>query len=309
MLRLKRPTTPEELLHTIGEARQAGIQVQIIGSNSTPRGQFSREKLIQPISLLRVNKFIEFAAENRTVTVEAGLTLDALQQHLAWHNQWIAVDPPGLAVRPGGTRTLGGLIATNARGALCERHGDWGTMILGMRWINGAGQWVHEESAVGQPNPMIGSAGGWGCVTEITLRTEMRPADEQALVIFCSASRQVDDMHAAIHATGIQTSYAQTMGGKIFAANPLQLPAARAMVVVGFLDEPEVCAAHIARLRALPELRNIETISQSAVPAARLRSWMTTASALTPPVIDPANAARMHQLKTTHDPRALFGTF
>ena len=42
-----------------------------------------------------------------------------LQRQLAWHNQWLPVDPPAVALkaRRSGQRTIGGLIASNSLGA------------------------------------------------------------------------------------------------------------------------------------------------------------------------------------------------
>src|SRR5579859_6103839 len=53
----------------------------------------NREK-ITGVQLNALNRVLEHTAEDMTVTVEAGITLSALQAALGRHRQWLAVDPP-----------------------------------------------------------------------------------------------------------------------------------------------------------------------------------------------------------------------
>lgn len=57
------------------------------------RANASRER-ITGVDLCALNRVIECVPEDMTVTVEAGITLSALQTALARHRQWLAVDPP-----------------------------------------------------------------------------------------------------------------------------------------------------------------------------------------------------------------------
>ena len=131
-LPLLRPTTSDAFAQAIAIAASRGQQVQITGSGSMPITHFDSGRCIQPISTLRCNKIIEHAVADMTVIAQAGITLDSLQQQLAWHNQWLPIDPPAIAGRSPVQRTLGGLIASNALGPLRYKLGDWRFLLLGM---------------------------------------------------------------------------------------------------------------------------------------------------------------------------------
>src|SRR4051794_3508156 len=93
-LSLKRPTSTEDLAAAVRTAGDAGAQVQLIGSNSLPLTHLASDRPVQPFSTLRLNKILHHAVSDMTITVQAGITLEALQRHLAWQNQWLPVDPP-----------------------------------------------------------------------------------------------------------------------------------------------------------------------------------------------------------------------
>src|SRR5579864_9137959 len=70
------------------------------------------------LSLRRLNRVLEHAWADLTVTVEAGSTIAELQRTLAGHGQRLAVDPlwPEQA-------TVGGILATNDSGSLRLAYG------------------------------------------------------------------------------------------------------------------------------------------------------------------------------------------
>ena len=114
----KRPATVDELSTHIQAAHGARARVRVEGSASMPVVQFDDGRPVHSLSTLRLNKIIDHAVADMTVTVQAGITLEVLQRHLAWQNQWLPVDPPAVGGRLPGQRTIGGLIATNSLGPL-----------------------------------------------------------------------------------------------------------------------------------------------------------------------------------------------
>jgi glycolate oxidase FAD binding subunit len=79
------------------------------------------------LSLEKLNRILDYQPANLTVRVEAGVTLEALNRTLAEHGQFVPLDPP-LPARA----TIGGILATNASGALRVRYGT-ARLVLGMR--------------------------------------------------------------------------------------------------------------------------------------------------------------------------------
>ena len=235
-----------------------------------------------------MNKVIEHAVGDMTVIVQAGISLEALQRTLAWHNQWLPVDPPIIA-REGrnaspGQRTIGGLIASNALGPLRFGCGDWRMLMMGMKWVDGmgtlikgGGRTVKNVAGYNTPRMMIGSCGSLGAIAEVTLRTYARPTDEQCAVFVCESAERAEALVAEVMTSGTTPAYVQAIGGGTFAANPLQLPTMRkgVVIVVGFLDRATGCARQIEIMRGLAAARNVDSISQTAAQAGRLRLWMT----------------------------------
>ena len=50
------------------------------------------------LDLTALHRVVEYTPADMTVTVEAGLTLGALQAQLARHGQWLPIDPPHPAI-------------------------------------------------------------------------------------------------------------------------------------------------------------------------------------------------------------------
>jgi len=79
------------------------------------------------LSTVRLNRVIEHAWADLTVTVEAGCTIAELQRTLAQHGQRLAVDPlwPEKA-------TVGGVLSTNDTGVLRFRYGGLRDLVIGV---------------------------------------------------------------------------------------------------------------------------------------------------------------------------------
>ncbi len=99
-----------------------------------PRGSGSKDAWGNPparadliLSTARLNRIIEHAWADLTVSVEAGCTFATLQNTLAQHGQRIAVDP--LWPEHG---TVGGILSTNDSGTLRIRYGALRDLIIGV---------------------------------------------------------------------------------------------------------------------------------------------------------------------------------
>ena len=80
----------------------------------------SAREPVTGFDLRRMARVLEYTPEDMTVTVEAGITLAALQQKLSERGQWVPVDPPHAD-----TLTVGALLAQNSSG---PRRCGYGTI-------------------------------------------------------------------------------------------------------------------------------------------------------------------------------------
>jgi len=255
---MTRPSTLDEF----AAALVPGIRVT--GSNSMPP---LAPADVPQLSTLRLNKVLRHDPHSHTLTVQPGISFEAIQQALAWHDHWIPMDPPAVGGRRPGTRTIGGILATNSRGPL-GMHTSWRTLAPRGKWIDSRG---HPRE--GGLSAAIGTRGQTGIFTEITLHTQRRPADERMLVLFCDDPGQVETLRATLRAQP-HVAYIQIIGARTFLQNPLELPGVSTTLAVGVLHEH--AADIVNRLRELPILQGMETLSQTAPQAGRLRLWMTS---------------------------------
>jgi len=124
------------------------------------------------LDLTALNRVLEHARDDLTVTVEAGIELRALAAMLRERGQWF---PPALASRPGAT--LGGLIAADRRGLLTASFGSVRDYLLAVVTLDGDGKPVRAgarvvKSVAGYDFMKLhtGALGQLGPIVEATLR-------------------------------------------------------------------------------------------------------------------------------------------
>jgi glycolate oxidase FAD binding subunit len=135
-----------------------------------------------------------------TVTVGAGTPLEELQEALAPHRQWLAVDPPfqvmppvlaGAAPPPSpGLGSVGGLVARGLAGGYRERYLGVRDQLIGLRLLRAdgveamaGGKVVKNVAGYDLMRLLCGSWGSLGLITEVTLRTLPVPPQRQGVLI------------------------------------------------------------------------------------------------------------------------------
>ncbi|HEY2622686.1 MAG TPA: FAD-binding oxidoreductase [Dyella sp.] len=137
------------------------------------------------LSLERMNRVLGFDAVDRTLSVQAGMTLHAV--HEAAREQGL-VYPVDFAAR--GSCSIGGNIATNAGGIRVIRYGNTREWIAGLTVIAGNGELlqlnrglIKNSSGYDLRQLMIGSEGTLGVVVEATLRLTNPPPPSQVMLL------------------------------------------------------------------------------------------------------------------------------
>jgi glycolate oxidase FAD binding subunit len=128
---------------------------------------------------------IEYAPEDQTVTVEAGMTFAELDRLLGEHNQMLPID-----VVDRDHATIGGAIATNAFGRRRQRYGTLKDAIVGITIVRtdgvrarGGGKVVKNVAGFDIPKLMVGSLGTLGAIVSATLRVYPVPEAVRAAVL------------------------------------------------------------------------------------------------------------------------------
>jgi glycolate dehydrogenase FAD-binding subunit len=141
----------------------------------------------------------EHAPSDQIVAVEAGLTLAALQRHLAPHGQRLAVDPPEPE-----RATVGGVLAAGAFGPRRTRFGTVRDLVIGITVVradgviaHGGGKVVKNVAGFDLPRLFYGSLGTLGLIAEVIFRLHPLPETSATLALAGLAPRAVRALAAA----------------------------------------------------------------------------------------------------------------
>jgi glycolate oxidase FAD binding subunit len=216
------------------------------------------------LSTARLNRVIEYAWADLTVSVEAGCTIQNLQNTLAEHGQRIAVDPlwPERA-------TVGGILSTNDSGSLRIRYGALRDLIIGVTialpdgtLASSGGKVVKNVAGYDLPKLATGALGTLGVITRANFRLHPLPRNIRS---FTFAARNVGDASRVMLA--VQDSWLTPTGLQArFTAD------AAPAVDVRFEGTDTGLAAQAATLRKLATPAT-ETATSDAVWQAREELW------------------------------------
>ena len=112
------PDSSEDAVRALEIAANADVAILPRGAGTSQCGQAVGEALIIDNSKY-LDKILNFNATERTVWVEPGVVLDALNAYLRPHGLWFPVD-----VSTSAQATIGGMMANNSCGARSIRYGN-----------------------------------------------------------------------------------------------------------------------------------------------------------------------------------------
>jgi glycolate oxidase FAD binding subunit len=186
----------------------------------TPIGGGTKQSWGNPVSAdilldtTRLNRVLEHPWQDLTCTVQAGCTWSAMQQTLAQHNQFVALDPlwPDRA-------TVGGIVATNDSGALRHRYGSLRDLIIGMTIVladgtiaKTGGKVVKNVAGYDLHKLMTGAFGTLGIIAEVTFRLHPLPLHTQTFTAAAPQAALLAPLIAAIRDSHLLTQALQLRG-------------------------------------------------------------------------------------------------
>ena len=136
------------------------------------------------LDLSRCNRVLDFQPSDLTVTVEAGVTLDGLQQHLAAGGKFLPLESP-----LSGEATIGGILASNVTGPLRSSVGLPREWLIGIGVVNAqgletkaGGKVVKNVTGYDLNKLYTGSLGTLGIIVEAAFKLAPLPAESGALM-------------------------------------------------------------------------------------------------------------------------------
>jgi glycolate oxidase FAD binding subunit len=179
------PVNEQQLAAVLRLANDANLVVIPRGGGTKLSWGNSPARADVILSTARLDKIIEHAWADLTVSVEAGCTIQKLQNALAQHGQRLALDPlwPAQA-------TIGGVLSTNDSGSLRLRFGALRDLIIGVTLAlpdgtlaSSGGKVVKNVAGYDLPKLVTGAFGTLAVIARAVFRLHPLPRNAKTLSI------------------------------------------------------------------------------------------------------------------------------
>lgn len=180
------PKTPPQVASALAILGRFGQKVVIQGGLTGLAGGATPQKGEVALSLSRLNAIEDFDRIGGTVTVQAGITLEQLQNHVENEGWFFPLD---LGAR--GSCQIGGNAATNAGGNRVIRYGTMRDLVLGLEVAlpNGTlmtmmNRVTKNTTGIDLKHLFIGAEGTLGVITRLVLKLSPKPSS--AVTALCA---------------------------------------------------------------------------------------------------------------------------
>jgi glycolate oxidase FAD binding subunit len=199
-----RPCSVEQLAAVMTLAAEEKLTVMARGGGAALELGAPLARLDLVVDLTGLAAIVEHNADDLTITVQAGLPLQALNRYLHARRQWLPLDPEG-------DHTVGGVAATGVSGPLRFRYGTMRDLLLGVRFVQadgvvtwGGSKVVKSVTGYDVPKLMVGALGTLGVLAELTLRLHARPDVERTWLAAVPSAVAAQTLVASILDSALQ---------------------------------------------------------------------------------------------------------
>jgi glycolate oxidase FAD binding subunit len=234
----------------------------------TPRGSGAAIDLGNPprrldlvLDCRRLDRLLEYVPEDLVASVQAGASLASLGARLGQHRQQLAIDPTG-----GASRTLGGVLATNASGPLRFRYGTARDLLLGVRFVQadgtvtwGGAKVVKSVTGYDVPKLIVGALGTLGVIGEVTLRLHPVPPASGGWLFGFETETSAAGFVKGILASTLQPDRVSLLNDG--ALRRSGQPVSRLAVAVSVSSVPEAVASHGKSLEKLAGEHGVRSVT------------------------------------------------
>lgn len=161
---------------------------------------WAKQQRVEGFELGSLNRILQHTPEDMTVSVEAGISLAALQSELQRHRQCLPLDPP----HPGRI-TIGEIIDQNISGPRRFSMGTIRDHLLGITAVLADGTVVHSGGKVVKNvagydlgKLFVGARGSLGVVVEATFKLRPLPEQEGFIEARCQSLSQAGELIEAV---------------------------------------------------------------------------------------------------------------
>lgn len=208
------PSRTQDIAALVKWCSENGVAIVPQGGRTSLAGGCVSHEGQVIISTSRLNAIESVNVEEKTVVVQAGITLQALQEAAAEYGLTTGIDLPSR-----GTATIGGMAATNAGGLLAFRNGVMRHQILGVEAVMPDGSTFSDLTRVVKVSAgpdikqlLIGSEGAFGIITRLVLKLEtLRPYRATAMLAVNDAKSALDIADRLANMNGLKLEASEMM--------------------------------------------------------------------------------------------------
>jgi glycolate oxidase FAD binding subunit len=285
------PGTVEEVSAVLALAGEASIPVTPWGGGTAPSVGAPPARAGIVLGLGRMAQLLEHEPGDLTATVQAGMTMTALQAALRARGQWLSLDPPDADVA-----TLGGVLSANASGPRRHLYGTARDLLIGVTVVcadgsvvHGGGKVVKNVAGYDLPKLFIGAYGTLGVIVEATVKLRPRPDRELLVAARFGSLKDCGLAGRAVMGSDLIPSAIDLLDGEALARAGLD--GERPALVMGFDGLPEQVEwqrGELARLVAETGGGDLTDLPEEA--------WTRLATASKQPLGDPVALMRFSVL-------------
>jgi glycolate oxidase FAD binding subunit len=247
------PASVEELAHIMETACAAGhSMIPIGGGTELHLGNPPRSAHLG-IHTRGLRGVVEYEPDNLTVSVQAGTTLQELQETLITQNQFLPLDPPYPE-----RATLGGLFATNASGPLRFRYSTLRDMLLGIKVVHAdgsrtraGGKLVKNVTGYDMCKLYAGSLGTLGIISEMTFKVQPTTEAVATAIVFYPAMPAALEASQNLLQADLMPEALEALNGTAFAAVTGTAPDPRWVLLIRLGETDAAVRWQLDRLREL----------------------------------------------------------
>ncbi|MEM7072087.1 MAG: FAD-linked oxidase C-terminal domain-containing protein [Pseudomonadota bacterium] len=251
------PDTTAELSAVLRFCHQHGVKIVARGAGTSLSGGAHPLADGVLVQLGRLNQILDIDYDNRTVTVQPGVTNLAISKAVDGQGFYYAPDPSSQMAC-----SIGGNVAENSGGVHCLKYGLTTNNILGLEVVLITGEIIRiggkhlDSPGYDLMGIITGSEGLLGIVSEVTVKILKKPQTARAMLLGFDDEVQAGNCVARIIANGIIPAAMEMMDkpaihaveSYIQAGYPLEVEALLIIELDGADDE---VTAEIEAIRAL----------------------------------------------------------
>ena len=187
------PTSTDDVSQILSVCNASGQTVVPFGGTTNLVQGCATESGDIVLSLEKMNKIEEIDAAARTMTAQAGVTMQAAQDAADGENLFFPVD---FGARD--NCQLGGIVSTNAGGTKVIRYGMIRDVVLGLEAVLADGtvissmnRYIKNNSGFDLKQLFIGSEGVLGVITKVVFRLRAKASTHNVALLACQSFEDV----------------------------------------------------------------------------------------------------------------------